>query len=172
MAAFRDEPEDRERLDYWILRNCAVGLVHRTAALEEVVGWFRKERYVIHSFDCAQWHSRADFHGDVAQRLGFPPFYGRNLDAFNDSLGDMHVPQMGGALLVFLRYDAFAAREPQVAWDVLDITTENSRHFLMTGRRLIALVQSDDPRLELAPVGACSVLRYDAGVPGLYSGAR
>jgi len=49
-------------------------------------------------------------------------------------------------------------RIPAVAWHVLDIVEVNSRRFSLFGRRLIALVQSDDPSLSFDPVGARPVV--------------
>src|SRR5687767_14438090 len=102
--------------------------------------------------------SEADFHTDVSKALGFPDFYGRNLDAFSDSLSDIVIPDEGGTALILYRYDLFAERLPDVAWHVLDIIEINSRRFLLFGKPLIALIQSDDPSISIAPVGARSVM--------------
>ena len=85
--------------------------------------------------------------------MNFPAYYGRNLDALNDCIGDMEIAEEGGRVLVFNRYDSFAAKVPDVAWSVLDILESNSRRLLLLGRRLIVLVQSDDPRISFERVG-------------------
>jgi hypothetical protein len=60
----------------------------------------------------------------------------------------MHeVPEEGGRVVVLKRYDSVAVRFPKVTWSVLDIMEFNSRRRLLFGRRLIVLVQSDDPQI-------------------------
>ncbi len=74
-----------------------------------------------------------------------------NLDALNDAFG---MDFDGGLVLCFLRYDLLNAAKPEFAQGVLDIIESNSRDHLLLGRRLLALVQSDDPRIRFEPLGA------------------
>jgi hypothetical protein len=55
---------------------------------------------------------------------------------------------------VLNRFDAFAATHPDEAHEMLDIYAVNQRDALIVGDHLICSVQSNDPRLQLAPVGA------------------
>ena len=109
-------------------------------------------------FDCSKWHAEADFHDDVAVRLAFPGYYGRNLDAFGDCIGEIEVPDSGGRAIVLRRFDSFAQREPRVAQVILDILASASWHCLLFGRRLLTLAQCDDPRVRFEPIGAHPVL--------------
>ncbi len=153
MAVFRDDPEEWQRLDLGLLKNGPVHLYYRPSILDEDVGWLRGRGYVVDDFDCSAWTSLGVMHEDLARRLEFPDYYGRNLNAFNDCLSDLPVPEEGGRVFVFRRYDAFAANLEKVAWDVLDIVAGMSWLHLLFGRRLFALVQSDDPRIEFPPFG-------------------
>ena len=96
-------------------------------------------------------------HQSLAGSLGFPDYYGHNLDAFSDSLSDLEIPMESGLALVFRRFDAVAKRMPRVAATVLDIAEHASRRHLLFGQRLLVLVQTDDPQLELGPLGAHTV---------------
>jgi hypothetical protein len=58
---------------------------------------------------------------------------------------------------VFRGYDAFAKSQPHLAQTILDSIESTSRRFLLTGRRLLALVQSSDPRIRFERVGAMPV---------------
>jgi RNAse (barnase) inhibitor barstar len=158
MAAFTGDPDETTRLDWRILQDGAICLYFQRRILDEDVAWLRQHDYQIHTFDCSRWTSEAEFHADVSRDLGFPAWYGRNLHAFNDSLSDLLVPDVGGVALVFARFDLVAERLPNVAWYVLDIVEVNSRRFLLFGRRLIALVQSDDPSISFDPIGARPVM--------------
>jgi Barstar (barnase inhibitor) len=125
--------------------------------LEEDVAWLQGHGYRVDSFDASTWSTETQMHEDLGEALGFPDYYGNNLNAFNDCLSDLEIGDTGGHALVFRRYDVFAQNLPSVALPVLDIIAEQSRRFLLFGARLIALVQSDDPAISFPPVGATAV---------------
>jgi hypothetical protein len=64
------------------------------------------------------------------------------------------VAEEGGTALAFRAIDVLHRLSPERAWHVLDIVARWSRFFLLTGRRLMALVQTNDPGLHVKPVGA------------------
>jgi RNAse (barnase) inhibitor barstar len=90
-------------------------------------------------------------HDSLKDALSFPSYYGRNLNALNDCMcEDLQVPDAGGLALVLRHY----ANGPGAVLDskgmsgaeiVLDIFARASRYYMLTGRRLITLAQSDDP---------------------------
>jgi RNAse (barnase) inhibitor barstar len=153
MAIFRDD--DFDRLDWRLLQNGAISLYYRVRTLREDVTWLANNGYVMHELDCSAWNSQSDFHDAVKVTLKFPDYYGRNLAAFNDCLSDLDVPDEGGSVLIFRRFDRFVEFDAEFAGWVLDSIQDNSRRLSLWGRRLLALLQSDDPRLSLKPVGAC-----------------
>jgi RNAse (barnase) inhibitor barstar len=158
MAIFRDEPEDFQRLDWTLLQNGAITLYLRAEFLAEDTEWLESHNYRIDRFDCSAWASEKEMHEALAAGLEFPDYYGRNLDALNDCLSDIEIPEESGRVLIFHRYDAFAAKCPRAAWVVLDIIESNSRSLLLFGRRLLALVQSNDPSISFERVGARPVM--------------
>lgn len=153
MAIFQGD--DYQRLDWTLLQNGAINLYYRPEVLAEDVDWLSAHGYLVHEFDCTAWQSQQDFHNDVSAKLDFPGWYGQNFDAFRDCLSDIEIPDEGGCVVVFRRYDHFAAREPQPAHWILEAIQDNSRILSLWGKRLIALLQSDDPRLGFQPIGAC-----------------
>jgi RNAse (barnase) inhibitor barstar len=157
MASFGDDPSEWQRLDWRLLLHGPIALYYRPAILDEDVAWLQSANYQIDEFDAARWASAEIFHAEIARQLRFPAYYGRNLDAFNDSLSDIDVPLDGGRCLVFRHFDAVARRDPPFAQAILDIIGTQSRHFLLRGRRFLALAQCDDPRATFEPVGACPV---------------
>lgn len=96
-------------------------------------------------------------HRNVAAALSFPDYYGMNLDALNDCLSDVEIPADGGLAIILLRFNVFASQHRDEAQSILDIFADNARRFLLFGRRLLVLAQSDDPRISFEPVGAMSV---------------
>jgi hypothetical protein len=55
--------------------------------------------------------------------------------------------------LVFSRFDHFYRQYSKFAWNLLDAIARASWHLLLTGRRLMVLVQSDDPTIWFDEVG-------------------
>jgi RNAse (barnase) inhibitor barstar len=157
MTSFEQRPEEWNRLDYHLLRDHPVTLYCKQAVLDDDLLWLEGHGYKLHRFDAASWSTLDLFHDEVSRTLGFPDYYGRNLDALSDCLSDLEVPEVGGAVLVFMGFDKFAGRFPDQAWHVCDILTKQSRRSLLCGRRLLALAQSDDPRIQFEVVGATPV---------------
>jgi RNAse (barnase) inhibitor barstar len=156
---------------YELLVNGFVTLFHDRAVLDRTISRLRAARYQVDVLDAATWTTEADMHAAFAATLGFPDYFGRNLDALNDCLRDVvdqrygWLPEATGLVLVFTGFDAFTRRYPKAAQAVLDIVAGRSRDALLAGRRLIALVQSDDARIAFDPVGATPVLWNDAEWP-------
>ena len=153
MAVFSDSSDEWQRLDFNLLQNGSVHLYHRSAVLFEDAEWLKNHDYQLDNFDCSKWETEEAMHVDLGSRLGFPDYYGKNLDALNDCLRNIAVSDSGRVLL-FHRYDVFTANLPKVAWHVLDIIDRNSWLHLLFGRRLFALVQSDNPSIEFPPIGS------------------
>ena len=149
--------DEAERLDWRLLERGAIALYHRSSVLSHDVAWLRQHRYQVYELDAVQWSTPADFHTDAQRVLGFPAFYAKNLAAWLDFLGELAVPDESGAALIFRHFDAFVRTQPQFAHTLLDSIESTSRRFLLTGRRFLALVQSDDPRIRFERVGALPV---------------
>ena len=149
--------DEAERLDWRLLERGAIALYHRSSVLSQDVAWLRQQRYQVYELEAAQWSTPADFHTDAQRVLGFPTMYAKNLAAWLDFLGELSVPDESGAALIFRHFDAFARSQPQFAHTLLDSIESTSRRFLLTGRRFLALVQSDDPRIRFERVGALPV---------------
>ncbi len=155
MTAF--DQGDLDRIDWAMFQNGWITLYWNRDILEEDCTWLTQHRYQVYRLDCANWSSAAEALRDLGSALHFPDYYGQNLDAFNDCLSDLDVAADGGTAIVLLRYDRFAQVDRKTAQAILDIFASNARHFMLFGRRLATLVQSDDPGLAFAPVGSTAV---------------
>lgn len=112
-----------------------------------------------------EWTTEQDMHRVIAAALHFPDYYGHNLDALNDCLGEVACyggyddsPEGAGLVLSFTDYDRFAAACPRTAQIVLDIIADQARHAAVLQRRFFSLVQSNDPDIQFEPVGAMPVM--------------
>jgi hypothetical protein len=164
MAPFDpDADTDTEAADWRLALNGFVTLFWNPAVLGETTGWLVDHGYHVVTADAAAWTTDADLHRDLAALLDFPDYYGANLDALNDCLGDVAGYDYGtpraatGLVLVLTRYDAFAARSRRTAQLVLDIFAHQARFGALIGHRMLCLVQSDDPDIRFAPIGASPV---------------
>lgn len=153
MAAFSDDPETFERVDWRLLQNGPVTLYWRPECMREDVEWLEAHGYIIHHFDVAGWNDLAKMHSEFQSKLAFPDYYGKNLDALNDCLSDVGIPDDAGIALAFAHFDSLVAAQPRVAAALLDIMADNSRRAMLFGKRFIALVQTDSPDFRTGPIG-------------------
>jgi RNAse (barnase) inhibitor barstar len=156
-AAFGDVPADRERLDWLLFQNGGVVLYHKQQILAEHAAWLVREGYQLRELDAYAWKDAKAFHEDVKRVFAFPSHYANNLASLVDALAELEIPPGGAVVVQMRRYDRFAKTEPHLAWSVLDALETTSRRLLLTGRRLLTLVQSDDPRIKFERVGAMPV---------------
>jgi RNAse (barnase) inhibitor barstar len=154
-SSMTEEIDLASRIGRQLLEHGPITLYRKPDILEETTKWFGQHNYEVVTFDCLQWKSpEEDFYTDVSKQLGFPDYFGRNLHAFDDCLGDTYFPEKQGIVLAFRNFETFYDRDKDFAWNVLDIIATKAYGFLHGPYRLIALVQSDDPELSFEPVGA------------------
>jgi hypothetical protein len=171
MAAFDPEADLSQDRAYHLLMNTSVTLFWRPHVLEDTIAWLSAHGYQVTLLDASRWSTERDFHRDIAAALSFPDYYGRNLNALNDCMGDVVVQDYGwapnttGLALAFTGYDSFASCCPRAAQIVLDIMADQSRGAALFGRRLMCLVQSNDPDIRFEAVGATAVMWNDAEKP-------
>jgi RNAse (barnase) inhibitor barstar len=163
VAAFDPEADLSQDLAFRLLINTSVTLFWRNSILDKTTQWLSSHSYQVTRLDASHWTTEEDLHQDIATALNFPDYYGRNLDALNDCMRDVvdhdygWSPQSTGLALVFTNYNAFATHCPNAAQIVLDIMADQSRSAALLGRRLMCLVQSNDPQIQFRPVGAVPV---------------
>ena len=71
-------------------------------------------------------------------------------------LSDMYNRRYKGLILVFRRYDNLVEEDGKFAEAILDIIAGESRLWLLTGQKLIGLIQSDNPDLDFPELGGTS----------------
>jgi Barstar (barnase inhibitor) len=168
VAIWDADAETLHPVDYRLVKNTFVTMFWRRSILDETVEWLVQHDYDVVTVDAGSWTSSLDMLDDLAQRLDFPEYFGRNLDALNDCIRDVASGDYGrradgtGLVFVLTAFDAFAKLDPKAAQALLDILAGRARSAILTGNRLICLVQSNDPRLGFAPVGAMPVVWNDA----------
>jgi hypothetical protein len=115
-----------------------------------MVDALRREGYIEHRCNAREWRDDGDMYEAVSSALGTEI---RAQDEARDLLST-DFPDAGGLVLVFECFDGFAERCPREAHRCLDTWEMTSRFLQIFGKTLLILVQTDDPCLELEPVGA------------------
>ncbi|MEX1369423.1 MAG: barstar family protein [Nannocystaceae bacterium] len=156
MAVF--QPEDCNRLDFEILAEGGVALYFQHEVLGEDLAWLALERYEVVQFDEEALESVEGFHFEARLKLGFPEGYEPTLEDLRDSMSEIEVPDEGGVALVLLGVERIAADDLEGLRSIVGVISDLSHEFLLTGHRLVTLLQSEDPELDLGSLGARSVL--------------
>jgi hypothetical protein len=168
VASWDADAETTRPVDFRLVHNTFVTMFWRSSLLDETVDWLRSHGYDVVEFDADSWASAGDMFDDLAERLHFPDYFGRNLDALNDCMRDVASHEYGwhadatGLVIVLRAFDAFAAVDRRTAQIMLDIFADQARCAILIGNRIICLVQSNDPQLSFGPVGAMPVMWNDA----------
>jgi len=148
--------------DFALVRDGGVAMFWRTAVLESAEADLGKFGYEWVGLDAATWDEEA-LHRDFAAELGFPAYYGNNMNALADCLGNVAHGDYGwhiesGGLAVSIRgFAPFARRDPELATLAAKKFVMASREALIFGHRLVWLLHVDDVSFRLPSVGCIQV---------------
>ena len=157
MASFSEQ--DHDRLDWKLFQSGAVVLYFREAWFDEDAHWLAQHGYVVHHIDCTDNDTLMK---QMSTALGWSQLFGYvawngNLNALNDGFRHLEIPTGGGMAFCFKRFNLIKREDPAWAQGILDVIQWQSYEYLLLGRRLLALVQSNNPRINFDPVGAHTV---------------
>ncbi|MFF3174693.1 barstar family protein [Streptomyces sp. NPDC057900] len=145
--------------------NTFVTLFRRRQLLTDAEQRLEEQGFRVVHLAAGEWTHERDMHRAFAAALRFPDYYGHNLDALNDCLGDVACygpyddsPEGTGLVLSITDYDRFTAARPETARTVLDIAATQARRAAVLRRRFFCLLHSNDPDIRFDPVGAVPVL--------------
>ncbi|MEU6698960.1 barstar family protein [Pseudonocardia sp. NPDC046786] len=156
----------RQRFDFQLLLR---GFVHQVADSESLARAGRildRLGYVVHELDGGGWQDEGGLHDALAAELSFPGYYGRNLDALDDMLGDVAEftygsdPASSGTAVLVDNYDQVHNLSPWLATTVADVFCRAARYAAVVGHPFLVLLRSD---ADLGSVGGIHVRRE--GVP-------
>jgi hypothetical protein len=159
VAAFDPESDLGQDLAYRLVRASFVTLFHRQEVLTRTTQWLKEHEYQLVRLDAGGWGSEVDLHRAMGRALNFPPDCGHTLDALNGCVRAVVEGRYGwdersvGLVLIFHNYERFARRSPYASQVVLEIIADQARGGALLGRRLICLVQSDNPEISFEPLG-------------------
>ena len=146
MAVFNREINNCSKIDWSILINGSISLYHDEHILQLDIEWLKNNQYesIVLDFDLIKCNEV--FHKNIKSLCRFPEYYGENMSALSDCLQyDLKIPDEGGIAFVFKKFNLFYESNQNIALDILERFGEASRKRMLTGDRLIVLLQSDDP---------------------------
>src|SRR5262249_47011638 len=71
------------------------------------------------------------------------------LNGFNDFVFQLEFEDCTGVVLTLVRFDLIHRRSANWAHDILDILADNQRYHMLFGNRLLILLQSNNPELDV-----------------------
>jgi len=137
-----------ENLDGNILRSGSIQAYRKKEYLDLDISWFLERGFSIVKFDCSRWTSELRMHEDFSTELNFSDYYGKNLHALNDCLVELEINHPG-IVLVFFKFDSLGEMTRQTLTEIFD---HASRLQLSLGRKMIGLLQVDDPKTTFSPI--------------------
>lgn len=163
MPVFEKNEETFERLDWQILQERATNLYYSAYIFTQDCKWFRNFAYELTLFTCAEWYEAHDMYVALAKGLHVAAYDGHSVNWLNETLDQLPISDKSGRVLAFTHFDQFFQRRPFEAYHLINAIEHSSRHFLIYGQRLLALIQADDPHFDskIHPVGEVKV-QYNA----------
>jgi hypothetical protein len=89
MSAFDPDADLSGDVAFRLIAASFVRLFRRPALLDQAIGWLLDHNYQVVRLNASGWTREEDLHEGISQALGFPDYYGRNLDALSDCLSDV-----------------------------------------------------------------------------------
>lgn len=89
--------------------------------LSYVAGILRRGGAWVVALDAAAGLGVEAFHTEIAAALELPDYYGRNLDALNDCLGDLHAQDRGVPVVLWDDWQGLAAQERRFFETTVDL---------------------------------------------------
>lgn len=158
MAAFNRHVNNCSKVDWAILINGSISLYCDETILAKDMGWLENHQYKIIILDFSEILSVEEFHVRIKKSCEFPDYYGENMPALSDCLRhDLKIPYEGGCAFVLKYFDLFYLENKEMAHDILERLSEASRQRMLTGERLITLLQSSNPKFVPDPIGAYGI---------------
>src|SRR5262249_43533993 len=107
-----DSPDLVERRPYQsfgcsMLHLGPIALYCRKEILEDEVQKLVAEVFDVRRLDASRWGVGGDAHEDMKRVLQLPSYYGRNLNALDECIHEVTIPDEGGMAIVLSEYDDF-----------------------------------------------------------------
>ncbi|MDD2797972.1 MAG: barstar family protein [Bacteroidales bacterium] len=144
--------DEDESLDWTIIRNGPIVKYFSSDILEQHIVDLKKMRYQVVDVSVSTW-TKDNAHRKIREAFDFPEYYGENSAAFGDCLDDMFNRKYIGLVIVFRHFDNFYSKEQDFSEALLDSIFGVTWAWLLTGQKLITIIQCENPDFETNKVG-------------------
>jgi hypothetical protein len=154
MAAFTTR--DVDRLDFWLFRDGPISIVGTRSSVDEIRAELARLGYAVHDVDLASRDRTLEVITTALrfqENFGYAPWTG-DLNALNDAFRYVSFDGVTGVAFVVDGVDAAYAADPTFTQDFFDIVALASRHHLVFGHRLLAIVHGDRRTWPMPPLAA------------------
>ena len=146
---------DFDRADWELLRHGAITLFWRDGRFEASKADLKRLGYRLIEITCV---TPEQFRRAVSEALNWEAQFGDrpwdgNLNALNDGFAGFPFGEDADVAICLRDFHIIAGQEPEFAHGVLDIIEDWSRNHLLTGHRLLALVQTNDVNFRCEGLG-------------------
>ena len=148
--------DDFKRADWPLLQNGAVNLFFAKSYLEETQAQLRALDYEVIEiiYEAADsFRSALTVALRWQQQFGYSPWTG-NLDALDDAFSSFPFRPSKSAAICVSNYDWLMRENEHLGQTFLDIIENQSKSHLLHGCRLLALIQTNDPKISFEKLGA------------------
>ncbi len=146
-------------VDWPLLQNGAVNLFKNLTYFVETQTDLKTAGYQVGYVDCRSgiksFRSQLSDVLNWSEQFGYDEWSG-NFNALNDALYTYPFGESGKSVLAFEAFDQIVNEDADFAFGILDAIEYSSRNHLLFSRRLIALVQTNDPRYSCEKIGGRS----------------
>jgi hypothetical protein len=150
-AAF-DPVTDASRLDFELMMGSPVRWVHSRLRLSDTTSWLRQHDYHLVSVD-ASWLITSHMFRDLAAAFGYACHdqWQCLSESMAEAVGEA-LRHSEGFALVLNDFDLFASHHRDDAEDLLGLVAHRAWQSALLGRRVLCLVHTEDPNLEIRPI--------------------
>ena len=149
------EDGSEQRADWPFIKDGAITLFWRRALFNAAKETLRSLDYDLLQLECSTVE-RFKLELSAALRweeqFGYSPWDG-NLNALDEGVAWYRFPPSSNVALAFAGFHRLVAEDPVTARGLLDVIELQSRNHLAAGRRLIALIQTDDAKFYAGGLG-------------------
>ena len=152
MPSFPNDPDTSLRLDFQLMRDGPVTLFWRQTYFDDALAWLRGAGYNVAEIDVPEGQDEGVVGVEFAKALGFPmPWPNLNFHVLTRGLQEWKKrayeaeATLAGTVVALRHYDRFATRDIDKANAVLQVLASDSWRDVVVGRRMMVVVQTDDP---------------------------
>lgn len=141
------------RLEFLLLREGHIVQVANAEVTDRVIAELERAGWASVRLDGGRWSNTADMDGALVASLELPASSSTSGECSFDSLGDWlrgvaygeYGPRAAGGsgtVIFIASFDAFHRSEPQRALDLLELLEDTGRLALLTGHRMVTLIEA------------------------------